>query len=679
MDKNIILLSSKNEINIKNNQSSFQNRLFRYDYLDPETSYCLSPKLISVDLQFINPACAENDDYPAFIACPLSRIIEIWKSLNGHERIKVERVFNTIDDEYHVVNGKKESNYYRWITWDENRQNYEVLKKINLNLEGFYTRHKFYFNRKKKYKVKDLYDDWHKTESYYRSQRQDLAKEDLIIKKDTNGDILFGEVKTKYDDKEILFFHENFIKRIRNKKFLDLCTDRSWVFDYGHLKINEEKYHYYVCNIGRSGIRLNSDHQGLNYDNPQILKIICKNVNSILSNDSYSQMIGLLSIKPDLIDNQLHHSFKEEQFYQLHHSVNNVFSIELRDEKNEKLRLNSGLPTILVLGVKKMTNPDINVQIHSSDNHFFDNTPTNFKVHLTNSLNLNSEYRVALTSITYKNDFHVDESFDFYFVYYQIGAYGQIVNTMKYDVGQNCKNAEEIFVKFEETIKEISTDETGQEKLLDAYSFHHHNRPIYMNFSVQVVLCFSYHLSRMLGVMKNYTDEEDNAKLIEEEAAANAQVFTEGNIAKLKVQNRKDTIAKVNETMNPDDVILKVGNNGYGGRYSGPKPTNRKYKIEQQFLFLEADFIKLLPVGNGKGKILKTISIPKDTSNEYITENFHKLEYHPLEYYNFKTLRFALVSLTGAQLHTRGQLEERIYNETHISLIFKHFPSASIL
>ena len=76
-------------------------------------------------MQFINPACAENDDYPAFIACPLSRIVEIWKSLNGHERIKVERVFNTIDDEYHVVNGKKESNYYRWITWDENGQNYD--------------------------------------------------------------------------------------------------------------------------------------------------------------------------------------------------------------------------------------------------------------------------------------------------------------------------------------------------------------------------------------------------------------------------------------------------------------------------------------------------------------------------------------------------------------------------
>ena len=58
----------------------------------------------------------------------------------------------------------------------------------------------------------------------------------------------------------------------------------------------------------------------------------------------------------------------------------------------------------------------------------------------------------------------------------------------------------------------------------------------------------------------------------------------------------------------------------------------------------------------------------------YVTENFHNLDYHPLEYYNLKTLGFALVSLTGLQLLARDQLERRIYNETHISLTFKHFP-----
>ena len=96
-------------------------------------------------------------------------------------------------------------------------------------------------------------------------------------------------------------------------------------------------------------------------------------------------------------------------------------------------------------------------------------------------------------------------------------------------------------------------------------------------------------------------------------------------------------------------------------------------KIQQQFLFLEANFIKTSPIGSGKGKILRTISIAKD-AGEYVTENFHNLDYHPLEYYNLKTLGFALVSLTGLQLLARDQLERRIYNETHISLIFKHFP-----
>ena len=82
MDKKVILISDKDEINIKNNQSSFKNQLYQHNYLDPETSYSITPKLISIDLEFRNPACPENSDYPEFIACPLSQIKKIWKSLH---------------------------------------------------------------------------------------------------------------------------------------------------------------------------------------------------------------------------------------------------------------------------------------------------------------------------------------------------------------------------------------------------------------------------------------------------------------------------------------------------------------------------------------------------------------------------------------------------------------------
>ena len=74
-------------------------------------------------------------------------------------------------------------------------------------------------------------------------------------------------------------------------------------------------------------------------------------------------------------------------------------------------------------------------------------------------------------------------------------------------------------------------------KLMDSWTFHHHNRPIYMSFNVQVVICFSYHLGRMLGVMKNFTEEEENRKIDEAEAAINEEGIDKAYDV-LKVQNR---------------------------------------------------------------------------------------------------------------------------------------------
>ena len=705
MDKNIILISTQNDIFRKNNQSSFKNKLFKHDYLEPEKSYCISPKLISIDLQFMNPACAENSDYPALIACPVSRIRKVWKTLHGHKRIKVK-----IGDS---------GDAYSWTTWDENDENIEkVQNEIHIPIESFYTVHKYYFTPKKKYKVTDLYDEWHDRESMYRSLSANPNK-DRLIKKDNDENIIFGHIEDKHDDangdmslnsandllqtlrrirnisdnlnqtqkeeqdeeqkqeesndKTVLMFHKNFVKSINNEEFIkENNVDRSWVFDSGKFKIGKEKYFYYICDAGRSGIKLKSTNNGLNYQNPKILKIICKNINNVISNDSFSKMIGLLSIKPEMVNGHLHHTFKEQEFYQLQHTVNDVFDIELLDEKDQKIRIFQGLPTILDLRVKEIMNPNINVHIKSSDNHYFDNTPTNFKVHLVNSLNLNNDYRCALSSITYKNNFHHDAAFDFYFVHYQIGEYEEIVERTKFDVGKNCKNAEEIISKFKKTIKNITVNNGGNIPLLKSYSF---EGLFNFEFEVQVFICFSYHLAKILGIMKNFTEKEERDKIDEDEAANEfLEGTTEDVYFQAKIRNRRLVLEQINETENPTDVIIKVGNNGRGGRFLSPRMVDKEYKIQQEFLFVNADFLKVLPIGHGHGKILKTISIPKNTTDEYITMNFQNLDYHPLQYRNFQTLGFALVSLTGAQLHARDELEEENYNETHISLVFKHFP-----
>ena len=180
MDKNIILLSGENDVYIKNNQTHFQNQLFEHNYLDPETSYSITPKLISIDLQFVNPACAIDPDYPAFITSPISRISKIWKSLNTHMGLEPRRNINSTSKSEIIQN---ESNHYQWIASDENEDNSKILKEIKLPLESFHTAHKFYLNRKKKYKIEELYDEWLASASTYNSlSLSDIKAEDIINK-----------------------------------------------------------------------------------------------------------------------------------------------------------------------------------------------------------------------------------------------------------------------------------------------------------------------------------------------------------------------------------------------------------------------------------------------------------------------------------------------------------------
>ena len=74
----------------------------------------------------------------------------------------------------------------------------------------------------------------------------------------------------------------------------------------------------------------------------------------------------------------------------------------------------------------------------------------------------------------------------------------------------------------------------------------------------------------------------------------------------------------------------------------GARPVDKQYKIRQEFFFIIADFLKPLALGNGSAKILKTVSISKDSSNDLVTENFDNLNYQPLRYYNFQSLGFSL-------------------------------------
>ena len=129
-------------------------------------------------------------------------------------------------------------------------------------------------------------------------------------------------------------------------------------------------------------------------------------------------------------------------------------------------------------------------------------------------------------------------------------------------------------------------------------------------FKVQVFICFSYHLAQILGVMKNFTEKEEQDKIDEAEASNYYAVGTSEDVFyKGKIRARRFVLKEIIENENPTDVIIKVGNDGRGGRFLCPRIPDKEYKIQQEFLFVNADFLEVLPVSHGSGKILKTISI----------------------------------------------------------------------
>ena len=116
MEKNIILISAERDVFINNTHTHFQNQLQDHNYLKPEISYAISPKLLSIDLQFENPAVSERPDYPELIICPMTRIKKIWACMHDNEVIEpMPKLGFEIKSEHH----NEESNNYRWFKYNE--------------------------------------------------------------------------------------------------------------------------------------------------------------------------------------------------------------------------------------------------------------------------------------------------------------------------------------------------------------------------------------------------------------------------------------------------------------------------------------------------------------------------------------------------------------------------------
>ena len=633
-EKRIVFNSSVENVNICNQLAHFQNSLFSKNYLDPYKNYAITPRQLYIDLNFKNPVCPVDNAFPSVICVP-----------KAHYGKKLQE---QADAGYPEGSG-------------------------GVKLHMFYNVHKFYLNTGKKYTISDLFDEWTlkerigiETKKKYNDKHSDslvYKEKDLILtttflKKDSKS-IIFGQhpiiedpataynVKVAEEERTLLFFHYKFIEKlgIRNQVRFDTL-------------ISGEKYYMVRPFFGSSSspktVRVDLDNQGLLFETPKILQIKCDNIKSYPFNSSFTKTIGIVNLKENNTNSSFHHTFKGNQFYPVESKINETWEILITDENNSRLKLYEGIPTILEISAieDKMEN-ELNVTCNSEISEFHPkNCPTNFTTVLNTPIKIDRDWKVALSSITFKNNFKFDSSFDFRFSYWQYNKKNkEILKRTNIKIDENVTTVKEIFESFKSILKKHKVDEDSQSP----------NGPD--------------------GTSRK-TRSPRNKKIANVDLSENQiMTFVFPRATKLSLSPHLAMVLGANnnpfERNNKEWVDIEVGNNPdsndehTGGTSTASIPIDFNLNLKQKFMFVEMSAIKNVPIGNGNGKVLKIIPLSLDSYGQYVTQDFDILDYHPLAYHHLHNIDFKLLSHSGSALKSH---KEGDYDITWIQLIFKKFP-----
>ena len=91
--------------------------------------------------------------------------------------------------------------------------------------------------------------------------------------------------------------------------------------------------------------------------------------------------------------------------------------------------------------------------------------------------------------------------------------------------------------------------------------------------------------------------------------------------------------------------------------------------LASQTFFIYSSIVDYSILGHTYANILKVVPIPANSKGKYVTVEFDKLEYIPLQYPEIQEIDFSLRSLSGADL----RFIENDFCEVFVNLIFKKF------
>ena len=142
---------------------------------------------------------------------------------------------------------------------------------------------------------------------------------------------------------------------------------------------------------------------------PKIVKVQSSIIDSQILNDQHEK--DLLCFCPNFKSNNpfFFKEFEQPQKVKISNTILKEIDIKLVDEKNNKIQLLSGIPTIVKLKFEKMPTQDktFNVRLTSQPTKLHpNNTKNSFKIKLPDTLHFSKKWRVALTSVTHPNKYY---------------------------------------------------------------------------------------------------------------------------------------------------------------------------------------------------------------------------------------------------------------------------------
>ena len=480
MEKKILLTSNACVNIFDNSLSKFQNEIPN-NYLPKHKKWKLGVESIGISCHFVNKLISKNNKYPALLFFSKGYLIETL----GFDSLASES-----------LNG--------------------IVTTQNLNLDMFHPKQRYHLNKYDEPDLRSLNHEFTAHTNAYHDVTQNFITEQQTVyqsqfigfptsysKVDGIERLEFGQFGFSYLDENLrayLLFHETFYNSLNITLKGGIKSKHALYKTYYQVKIDDETYYWglfrlsnhtdssesfkstpywnslesYMLKSANTTKRIflegnpfwTMEIDSIKKSNlfPKIIKILCSNVEPIMKNNGFCKEIATIPLSKENIGTYLYKTLQNLINFELEDDDPVFLKIELVDEFDNPLNLDSGIATIIKIHLTSSDMNTLNIKVNSDHDELFpDNKNNKFTVKLAKKVQfLGKEPKISVSSIMYWNRICYSSDLDLFFRITDINGLNNFwilnpVNDLD-DVVEQFKNKTNTWI-------ELETTSTGRMKI----------------------------------------------------------------------------------------------------------------------------------------------------------------------------------------------------------------------